>query len=95
MGIYLNPGNRAFQKTLNLKIYVDKTELIAYTNDVLGTRENYVSVSRPRRFGKSMTAEMLAAYYSRGVDSRDQFKMLKIGKDSSFEQHLNKYNVIF
>ena len=95
MGIYLNPGNRLFQRALNSQIYVDKSELIAYTNKVLDSEQQYVCVSRPRRFGKSMAANMLAAYYGRDVDSRKQFENLKIGQDSSFEQHLNRYNVIF
>lgn len=95
MGVYLNPGNRAFQKALNSQIYVDKSTLIAYTNKVLDSEQQYVCVSRPRRFGKSMAANMLAAYYGRGVDSRKQFENLKIGKDGSFLEHLNQYNVIF
>ena len=95
MGIYLNPGNESFQESIESQIYVDKTELIAYTNRVLKTRQKFVCVSRPRRFGKSMAAEMLAAYYGRNADSRKQFENLKIGKDASFMEHLNQYNVIF
>ena len=95
MGIYLNPRKRAFQKALNSQIYVDKSELIAYTNKVLDSEQQYVCVSRPRRFGKSMAANMLAAYYGRGADSKAEFAKLKIGKDASFLTHLNQYNVIF
>ena len=67
MGVYLNPGNDKFYKAINSEIYVDKTELIQYTNRVFNTMQQNVCVSRPRRFGKSMTANMLAAYYSRGM----------------------------
>lgn len=95
MGIYLNPKKSAFQKALNSQIYVDKSELIAYTNKVLDSEQQYVCVSRPRRFGKSMAANMLAAYYGRGADSKEEFKKLKIGEDDSFSVHLNQYNVIF
>lgn len=94
MGIYLNPDNEDFQQSLNSKIYVDKSELIAYTNGILRTEQKYICVSRPRRFGKSMAANMLTAYYSRGCDSREMFSDLKIAHDKSFEKHLNKYNVI-
>ena len=59
MGIYLNPENVDFQEVLNSKIYVDKSELIQYTNSVLRTTQKYICVSRPRRFGKSMAANML------------------------------------
>ena len=94
MGILLNPDNIDFQEALNSEIYVDKTELILYTNKVLRTEQKYICVSRPRRFGKSMAANMLTAYYSRGCDSREMFSKYKIAKADSFEKHLNKYNVI-
>jgi len=73
MGIYLNPDNEGFQRAVRSEIYVDKTKLIAFTNSVLATEERFLCVSRPRRFGKSMAAKMLAAYYSRGCDSRQLF----------------------
>ena len=94
MGIFLNPDNTNFQKALNSKIYVDKTEMIRLTNEIINTEQQYVCISRPRRFGKSIAANMLVAYYSRGCDSRELFKNYKIANDASFEQHLNRYNVI-
>ena len=94
MGILLNPDNIDFQEALNSEIYIDKTELMLYTNKVLRTEQKYICVSRPRRFGKSMAANMLTAYYSRGCDSREMFSKYKIAKADSFEKHLNKYNVI-
>lgn len=63
MGIYLNPGNIDFQQALNSKIYVDKSMLIEYANSVIYTEQKFICVSRPRRFGKSMAANMLTAYY--------------------------------
>ena len=62
MGIYLNPGTDGFVKTINSEIYIDKTGLLNYTNRVINTLQGYICVSRPRRFGKSITASMLAAY---------------------------------
>ena len=94
MGIYLNPNNFSFRQACNSKIYVDKTMLIGFTNDMLCTEQKYICVSRPRRFGKSMAANMLTAYYSRGCDSRDIFEDLKAGELESYEKHLSKYNVI-
>ena len=94
MGILLNPDNIDFQEALNSEIYVDKTELMLYTNKALRTEQKYICVSRPRRFGKSMAANMLTAYYSRGCDSREMLSKYKIAKADSFEKHLNKYNVI-
>lgn len=94
MGILLNPSNIDFQKAVNSEIYVDKTELIKHTNKVINTAQQYICVSRPRRFGKSMAANMLTAYYSKGCDSRELFSQYKISKSDSFEKHINKYNVI-
>lgn len=94
MGIYLNPGNDLFRMAVNSKIYVDKSELIKLTNCFLDTSDRHICISRPRRFGKSMAANMLTAYYSRGCDSKELFNGLKIAKADCFEEHLNKYNVI-
>ncbi|MGN1167889.1 MAG: AAA family ATPase [Lachnospiraceae bacterium] len=94
MGIYLNPTNEKFQRSLNSEIYVDKSELIGYTNSVLGTNQQYLCVSRPRRFGKSMALDMLAAYYGRFNDSNRQFEKLKISQKEGYRRHLNQYNVI-
>lgn len=95
MGIYLNPKNGGFQEALNSQIYVDKTGLIEYTNSCLNTKQKYICVSRPRRFGKSMALEMLAAYYSCGCDSGDLFSGLKIAGTKTFPKYLNKYDVIY
>ena len=95
MGFYLNPDNDAFQESLASEIYVDKSGLIAETNTVVGTRQKFICISRPRRFGKSMAAEMLTAYYCRTCDSRALFENLKIAQDESFERHLNRYDVLF
>lgn len=94
MGIYLNPGNKGFWESIRSEIYVDKTGLIAYTNKYLNTEQKFLCVSRPRRFGKSMALKMLAAYYSCGCDSKNLFKGFKIEKEESFQEHLNKYDVI-
>ena len=95
MGFYLNPSNEAFRESLASEIYVDKSGLIVETNAALGTRQKFICISRPRRFGKSMAAEMLAAYYCRTCDSMALFQNLKIGQNENFERHLNQYDVIF
>lgn len=94
MGRFVNPDNSAFQVALNSRIYVDKTGLINFTNSVLDTMDGYICNSRPRRFGKSYAANMLAAYYSKGCDSEKMFSGLEIAKASDFKRHLNKYDVI-
>lgn len=94
MGRFVNPDNRAFQAALNSKIYVDKTGLLEYTNSVLNSTNAYICNSRPRRFGKSITANMLTAYYSKACDSSEMFSNLEISNSPDFVEHLNKYDVI-
>ena len=95
MGIYLNPGNDGFWTSIRSRIYVDKTGLIACTNELLNTEQKYICVSRPRRFGKSMAAQMLLAYYCRAYDSSRLFRELAIENDDSYTCHLNQYDVLF
>lgn len=95
MGFYLNPDNDGFQSAVRSEIYVDKTGLIGYTNKWLNTEQRYVCVSRPRRFGKSITLKMLAAYYSCGCDSVELFAGFKIESDVTYREHLNRYDVLF
>ena len=94
MGRFVNPDNCAFQKAVNSEIYVDKTGLLSYTNKVVDTKQAFICNSRPRRFGKSTTADMLAAYYSKGCDSERLFMDLAVGGTESFRKYLNKYDVI-
>ena len=94
MGSYLNSGNFSFHGSLRSKIYIDKSELITKTNEVLYTEQKYICVSRPRRFGKSMAANMLAAYYDRSENTEELFQNLSISKDRSYKENLNQYDVI-
>ncbi|MCI9611822.1 MAG: AAA family ATPase [Eubacterium sp.] len=94
MGIYVNPGNVLFQMSRFSEIYVDKSMLISKMNRVYRTEKRFVCVSRPRRFGKSMAANMLTAYYSCGCDSSPLFAELKVCEEAFFQKHLNRHQVI-
>jgi hypothetical protein len=94
MGNYINTGNALFRISRNSRIYVDKSMLISLTNGFLGDEFRFLCISRPRRFGKSMAANMLCAYYDESCDSRELFNGLKIEDDPSFSEPLNKYPVI-
>lgn len=94
MGVYLNPGSEGFRQSIHSEIYVDKSGLISYTNQLIQTEQKYICVSRPRRFGKSMAVNMLTAYYGYGSDSDHLFQNLTIGKDPSYLKYLNQYDVI-
>lgn len=109
MGYYINPPADGFEAVLNYKKYIDKSGLIAYTNSVLNTPDMLTCSTRPRRFGKSFAAKMLAAYYSKGADSKALFEKLEIAgmearrreenpdkwERTYFEENLNKYDVLF
>ena len=94
MGTYINIGNSGFQSVINGE-YVDKSGLIAIVNSTLFTERRFSCVSRSRRFGKSLAAKMLNAYYDQSCDSRALFAGLEIANDPSFEKHLNKYPAIY
>ena len=94
MANYINKGNRRFAPSLDDE-YVDKTGLIAEINATLFKEKRFTCVSRCRRFGKSMAAKMLCAYYDKSCDSREMFRGLEIENHPSFEKHLNKYPVIY
>jgi len=94
MGNYLNPGNSGFAEMRNGE-YVDKSGLIDLVNRVMCTPRKLSCVSRPRRFGKSFAAKMLAAYYDRTCDSHALFDDLEIAESELYEAHINRYDVIY
>ncbi|SEA78297.1 PD-(D/E)XK nuclease superfamily protein [Pseudobutyrivibrio sp. ACV-2] len=105
MGIYLNPGTEKFEEAIRSEIFIDKTRMIDYLNSVIDTKQKYVAVSRPRRFGKTIAADMIGAYYDISTDSRSIFADKKLNPEINNDDHkyipkqqwdlyLNKYNVI-
>ncbi len=95
MSNFLNLDNQLFKFSINSKIFIDKSNLIKYCNEMISTNDRFMCVTRPRRFGKTMALSMLNAYYSKGCDSKDIFDKLNISKDESYPKHLNKHNVLF
>ena len=93
MGTYINKGNKAFRDIVTHE-YVDKTSLIPFINTTLNSERRYSCVTRCRRFGKSMAAKMLCAYYDKSCDSRELFRGLEAERDETFGTYLNKYYVI-
>ena len=93
MGMYINKGNNDFRDIVTHE-YVDKSSLIPLINAMLNAENRYSCVTRCRRFGKSMAAKMLCAYYDRSCDSRELFRGLEAERDESFGTYLNKYYVI-
>lgn len=103
MGMYLNPGKKRFEMSVSSEIFIDKTKMIRYINSLINTNQRYVCVSRPRRFGKTMAADMLCAYYGREADSRELFEKRKIAENrpsqitdqtDAWDAYLGKFDVI-
>ena len=94
MGYYINPGNENFKEIRNDK-YIDKSGLLSVINDTIGKNNRLSCVSRPRRFGKSYAANMISAYYDCSCDSHELFDDLEIAGMPGYEEHINKYNVIY
>ena len=99
MGNILNPtDDNSFINLVESKdtrVFVDKTDFIEKTNTLLKTDGKFLAVTRPRRFGKTVTAHMLSAYYSKGYSGQNIFDKLEIANKPSFVEYLNKYNVIY
>ena len=95
MGMFLNPDDQQLRDDRCQPFYVDKSLIIREMNNIVRQKsDKFICVSRPRRFGKTMAANMIAAYYTKGADSHDAFKGLNIESDPSFEEYINKYNVL-
>ncbi len=86
MGLYLNPNAEALKMGLNSEIYVDKSLVLSELNKLACSQGNFVCISRPRRFGKSMVGNLISAYYSKGCDTREIFSKMKIGEKPDNER---------
>ena len=99
MGNFLNPDKENSFITLanckNKYLFVDKTSFIEITNNRLNKDNRFLAVTRPRRFGKTVTAHMLLAYYSKGYAGSKIFDDLHIANRVDYLEHLNKYDVIY
>ena len=97
MAYFLNSDfrNNEFELVSNDKYFVDKTKMIEKTNELINIKDRFLCITRPRRFGKTINAMMLASYYSKNANFKNLFDKLEISKSSSYLQHLNKHNVIY
>ena len=95
MGVYINPGSEKFEISRRSRIYVDKSGMIAALNDCFNTEDRFVCVSRPRRFGKSMTANMISAWYDRTVDGSRIFRGMDILNYGYSQKNRNSCDVVF
>lgn len=97
MGMFLNSMSpyRKYQAVLTDTYFVDKTSLIEELLPAMGKEKRFFCITRPRRFGKTVMANMIASFFGRGTDSRDLFDGLEISKSGRYQEHLNRHHVIF
>ena len=95
MGYYLNPSSPRYEKIKKSKVFVDKTDIFEILNENLGKEKSFFCLSRPRCFGKSVTAQMICSYYARCQDSSSLFDNLKIASFDDYKKHLNQHDVAF
>ena len=94
MSDFIDYGNSDFRSVINSN-FVDKSGLLTFLNNNLDTENKFVCISRPRRFGKSVAAQMAYAYYDRSSKSEELFEGLEITKNPDYKTHLNKYPTIY
>lgn len=110
MGVYLNSTSAygLFRRDYASVYFVDKTNILAELIPLVemegneieefgpnqGKGQKYVAITRPRRFGKTVMANMIVSYFGKGVDSGRLFRNLKVSEYDWYEKHLNQHNVI-
>lgn len=97
MGFYLNSNicYESYKYIAQMEYFVDKTEILNELIPVLNTENRFICITRPRRFGKTAAANLVAAFFSKGCESKSLFDTLKIKRNPEYETHLNQHNVIF
>ena len=97
MGKILNSAGQLalFQGRYEGNYFVDKSEILEKLNGLIGkVDEQYLCITRPRRFGKTVMTNLISSYYAKGFDSSMIFDNLKIAEKKDYKQHLNQHNVI-
>lgn len=103
MGYYLNSKKPylMFLEEYSSKYFIDKTKILEELIPIVdasatpfGKDPKYICITRPRRFGKTITANTISSYFSKGFDSQAAFQGLAVSSCKWFSKHLNKHNVI-
>ena len=97
MGMFLNSiiPYETYKAVVYDPYFVDKTSILDELMPLLGKMQRYICITRPRRFGKTVMANMIGAFFQKGADSCDIFDNLLIAGKEDYKNHLNRHNVIF
>ena len=96
MGFYLNSSTAyTLYRNESVKPYfVDKTLILEELFPLIEEGSNYICITRPRRFGKTVMANLIASFLGKGEDSHEVFDKLAIAGTKKYEEHINQHNVI-
>ena len=96
MGIYLNSESAytLYKSETQKPYFVDKSRMIEELFPLIEEGANHICITRPRRFGKTVTANMISAFFSRAREASDIFDRLKISTSQNYSKYRNQYNVI-
>lgn len=96
MGIYLNSESAytLYKSETQKPYFVDKSRMIEELFPLIEEGANHICITRPRRFGKTVTANMISAFFSRAREAADIFDRLKISTSQNYSKYCNQYNVI-
>lgn len=97
MGMYLNSISPyyLYKSEFSRPYFVDKSEVLKELIPFVFQGNSYICVTRPRRFGKTVMANMIGAFFGKGEDASEIFDNLKISQEENYRNHLNQHNVIY
>lgn len=97
MGVYLNSKKPCslYEMEVAKEYFVDKTALLEELIPLVEQKGNCTCITRPRRFGKTVMANMIAAFFGKGKASKELFQNLRIGASDQFDRHVNQHDVIY
>ena len=97
MGYFLNNEEPyvIYQEAAAQPYFIDKTEILKEIFPLINSTEKYICITRPRRFGKTIMANLIGSFFSKARNSRNIFDSLKISKDTTYLKFINQYNVIY
>ena len=97
MGVYLNSKKPCslYENEMAGPYFVDKSSMLKELIPLVEQGSQHVCITRPRRFGKTVMANMIGAFFGKGKKSREMFDSLDVHHVEGYEKHLNSHNVIY
>ena len=96
MGFYLNSRTAyaLFENEVRQPYYVDKSEMLEELIPLVKAGNRHICLTRPRRFGKTVMANMISCFFSKSNDARSLFDGLRIAESENYEVCRNQYPVV-